>query len=174
MERSFQMEISELVANLRPSCETAPLTKLSSPPRLVCVVLYLIAIAGCGGTKSGPATVEVTGTVTLNGAGVDGASVLFSPDVGSSDGRLASQATTDSAGRFKLSTHVGGGKFKSGIVPGKYVVAISKLDTAPAKNPFSPPKNLLPPKYADPKTSLLTADVAAGQANDCQFPLKSE
>jgi hypothetical protein len=87
---------------------------------------------------------------------------------------LASQATTDTAGRFALSTHVGGGKLKSGIVPGKYVVSISKLDTAPAKNTFSPPKNLLPPKYADPKTSLLTAEVVAGQTNDFQFPLKGE
>jgi hypothetical protein len=136
--------------------------------------ICLAAVTGCGGTKSGPATVEVTGTVTLNRAPIDGASVLFSPDIGSSDGRLASQATTDSAGRFTLSTHVGGGKFKSGIVPGKYVVSVTKLDTAAAKNTFSPPKNLLPPKYADPKTSLLNADVGAGQTNDFQFPLKGE
>jgi hypothetical protein len=136
--------------------------------------LCVIALVGCSGTKSGPATVEVTGIVTLNGASVDGASVLFTPEIGSSDGRLASQGMTDNEGRFKLSTHVGGGKFKSGIVPGNYLVAITKLDTAAAKNTFSPPKNLLPPKYADPKSSQLKADVAAGQTNEFQFPLKSE
>jgi hypothetical protein len=136
--------------------------------------MCLVAVAGCGGTKGGPATIEVTGTVTLNGAPIDGASVLFSPDIGSSDGRLASQATTDTAGRFKLSTHIGGGKFKPGIVPGKYVVSVTKLDTAAAKNTFTAPKNLLPPKYADAKTSLLSADVVAGQANDFQFALKGE
>jgi hypothetical protein len=136
--------------------------------------LCLVALVGCGGTKPGPATVEVTGTVTLSGTPVEGASILFSPDIGSDDKRLASQATTDSQGRFKLSTHVGGGKFKSGIVPGKYVVTVSKLDTTPTKNIYSPPKNLLPPKYADAKTSQLKADVVAGQANDFPLSLKSE
>ena len=149
-------------------------TRMSAPRLLVLAAMCLVAVTGCGGTKGGPATIEVTGTVTLNGAPIDGASVLFSPDIGSSDGRLASQATTDTAGHFKLSTHVGGGKFKSGIVPGKYVVSVTKLDTAATKNTFSPPKNLLPPKYADPKTSLLNADVVAGQTNDFQFPLKGE
>jgi len=149
-------------------------TGMSAPRQLVLAAMCLVSVTGCGGTKGGPATIEVTGIVTLNGAPIDGASVLFSPDIGSSDGRLASQATTDTAGHFKLSTHVGGGKFKSGIVPGKYVVSVTKLDTAAAKNAFSPPKNLLPLKYADPKTSLLNADVVAGQANDFQFPLKGE
>lgn len=150
-------------------------TGMSAPPRrVILATLCLIVLSGCGGTKGGPATIDVTGTVTLNGTPVDGATVLFSPDIGSSDGRLASQATTDGEGRFKLSTHVGGGKFKSGIVPGKYVVAISKLDTSAAKNTFTPPKNLLPHKYADPKTSLLTAEVATAMANDFSFPLKSE
>jgi hypothetical protein len=147
---------------------------MSGPWRFVLAAMCFLTFAGCGSTKGGPSTVNVTGTVTLNGTSIDGATVLFSPDIGSSDGRLASQATTDTAGRFALSTHVGGGKLKSGIVPGKYVVSISKLDTAPAKNTFSPPKNLLPPKYADPKTSLLTAEVVAGQTNDFQFPLKGE
>jgi hypothetical protein len=147
---------------------------MSAPFRVFLATLCLAAVTGCGGTKSGPATVDVTGTVMLNGAAVDGATVLFSPDIGSNDSRLSSQATTDSTGRFNLSTHVGGGKFKSGIVSGKYVVAISKLDTAPAKNTFTAPKNLLPPRYADPKTSTFKADVAAGQANDFQFQLKNE
>jgi hypothetical protein len=148
--------------------------RMSTPRRLILAAICLFTVTGCGGTKAGPATVEVVGTVTLNGTPVDGGSVLFSPDIGSSDGRLASQATTDTAGRFKLSTHVGGGKFKPGIVPGKYVVSVTKLDTAAAKNTFTAPKNLLPPKYADPKTSLMNADVVAGQANDFQFPLRSE
>jgi hypothetical protein len=100
--------------------------------------------------------------------------VVFNPPIGSAEQRLSSQATTDHDGRFRLTTHVGGGKFKPGIVPGKYDVAINKLDTGSIKNTLSPPKNLLPPKYADAKTSLLTADVAAGQANDFQFPLKSK
>jgi hypothetical protein len=172
------MPISELCALGRHPCQPRAAlfwqTRMSAPRYVVWAAVCLTALVGCGGTKGGPATVDVTGTVTLNGTPVDAANVLFTPDIGSSDGRLASQATTDSEGRFKLTTHVGGGKFKPGIVPGKYVVAITKLDTAAAKNTFAPPKNLLPPKYADPKTSQLTAEVAAGNANDFQFPLKSE
>jgi hypothetical protein len=148
--------------------------RMSAPQCVATLMFCLTALAGCSGVKSGPATVEVTGTVTINGSPVDEAIVLFTPEIGASDGRLASQATTDSEGRFKLTTHVGGGKFKSGIVPGKYEVAITKLDPAAVKNPFSPPKNLLPPKYADPKTSQLKAQVAAGQTNHFQFPLKIE
>jgi hypothetical protein len=135
----------------------------------VCVCL------GCAGSaKNGPATVPVVGTVTLGGSPVEGAIVVFSPETGSDDGRLASQATTDKNGRFQLSTHVGGGKYKVGIAPGKYAVAITKPNTATVKDMTAPPKNLLPPKYADPKTSLLRVEVAAGQANDFPFPLKSE
>jgi hypothetical protein len=149
-------------------------TMMSAPRQLVIASLCLVVLAGCGGPKGGPATVEVTGTVTLNETPVEGASVLFSPEIGSDDHRLASQATTDAQGRFKLTTHVGGGKFKSGIVPGKYVVTITKLDTTAAKNTFSPPKNLLPPKYADPKSSQLKAEVTTGQSNNFSFALKGE
>jgi hypothetical protein len=168
------MQASKSRGNSSLSDSTNWQTRMSAPRCLVAAALCFVALVGCGGPKGGPATVEVTGAVTLNGSAVDGASVLFSPEIGSSDGRLASQATTDNQGRFKLSTHVVGGKYKSGIVPGKYVVAITKLDTAPAKNTFAPPKNLLPPKYADPKSSKLTADVVAGQPNDFPFSLKSE
>ena len=168
------MQISERGRYFCPSWLTARQTKMPSPRPIFMAVLSLIALVGCGSTKSGPATVEVTGTVTLDGTAIDGASVLFSPDVGSGDGRLASQATTDNEGRFKLTTHVGGGKFKSGIVPGKYVVSIMKLDNTTAKNTYTPQKNLLPSKYADPQKSQLTADVAAAQANDFQFPLKNK
>lgn len=161
----------------RLSCLSFPeswQTRMSAPLTIVIAALSVVALAGCNGTKGGPATVEATGTVTLNGTPVDGASVLFTPDTGSDDARLASQATTDSEGRFKLTTHVAGGKFKSGVAPGKYVVAISKLDTAAAKNTFSPPKNLLPSKYADAKSSRLKAEVATEQLNDFTFPLKTE
>jgi hypothetical protein len=141
---------------------------------IIALALCTIAFIGCGGANKGPATVEVIGTVTLNGSPIEGANVVFCPNDGSDARRLSSQAATDRDGRFRLTTHTGGGKFKSGIVPGKYDVTISKLDTASIKNTMSPPKNLLPAKYADPKTSQLKADVAAGQANDFPFLLKSE
>ena len=127
-------------------------------------------LLGCGPSTSGPNTVEVTGTVTYQGAPVEGANVIFQPATGS-DQTMGSQAVTDSQGRFKLSTHVGGGKFKSGIAPGKYAVTINKLDTASISNTLAPPKDLLPKNYGNPKTSGLSADVSFEQENDFKFAL---
>src|SRR5436305_450221 len=114
-------------------------------------VLLLTLLSGCHRAASGPATIEVTGTVSMDGTPVEGAVVVFTP-AGAPDSRLASQASTDGDGRFRLKTHIGGGNFKPGIVPGQYAVTITKLDTAAIKTTFAPPKNLLPRKYADPKT----------------------
>jgi hypothetical protein len=149
-------------------------TRMSAPRRITAVVLYVAALSGCGGKPSGPATVAATGTVTYNGSPLEGASVVFYPNSGDDDQRLTSQAITDQEGRFQLTTHVGGGKFKPGVVPGPYAVAISKLDTAAVKTTLAPPKNLLPKKYSDPKTSQFKADVKTDSKNDFQFELKSE
>ena len=128
-------------------------------------------VSGCAGSQ-GPETVEVSGTVTMGGQPIERANVLFHPLAG--DERvLASQSVTDAEGQFQLATHVGGGKYKSGIVPGKYAVVVTKLDTAAISTTFAPPKNLLPKKYGNPATSGLTADVVAGQANDFPFQLEA-
>jgi hypothetical protein len=133
------------------------------------LALFSAAYAGCDGSEAGPATVAVTGTVTNGGTPLEGANVIFHPV--ESGQTLASQAVTDAQGRFELSTHVGAGKFKPGIVPGRYAVAITKLDTASIATTLAPPKNLLPKKYADPKTSGLVAEVVEGQENDFEFAL---
>jgi hypothetical protein len=101
---------------------------------------------------------------------VEGANVIFQPIEGSAS-TLASQSVTDASGRFELSTHVGAGKFKPGIVPGTYSVVITKLDTAGISTTLAPPKNVLPKKYANANTSGLTANVTAGQENDFDFAL---
>jgi hypothetical protein len=148
--------------------------RVSVPSSIVAAaVLWVIAIAGCNKTQ-GPPTVEVTGVVILNGTPVEGANVFFTPAQGSDDTRLASQATTNSDGKYQLQTHIGGGKYKPGIVSGKYDVTVTKLDMSAIKNTMTPPKNLLPAKYADPKTSQLKADVVDGKPNDIPIALKSE
>jgi hypothetical protein len=141
-----------------------------------CCRLWLGAVAiamaaGCTGSQ-GPSTVGVSGTVTQNATPLEGANVVFHP-VDDSANALVSQAVTDAAGRFELATHVGGGKFKPGIVPGKYLVAITKLDIAAITNTHAPPQNVLPKKYGDPTTSALTANVVAGKENDFSFNLSA-
>ena len=133
---------------------------------LLCLTLF----AGCSRSPKGPETVEVTGTVTFDGTPIEGANVIFHP-VENGDQSLSSQSITDKEGRFELSTFVGGSKFKPGIAPGRYAVAVTKLDTASVSTTLAPPKNLLPRKYANPKTSGQTADVALGRENNFEFAL---
>jgi hypothetical protein len=140
---------------------------------IVMAALGLIAVTGCNKPK-GPPTAEVTGVVTLNSTPVEGAIVLFAPAAGSEDARLASQATTDSGGKYRLQTHIGGGQYKPGIMPGKYDVTVTKLDLSTIKSTMAPPKNVLPAKYADAKTSPFKAEVVAGQENDFPLALKAD
>jgi len=138
------------------------------------IYIWLVAVAllmGCGKRAGGPATVEVTGTVTFDEKPVEGANVTFSPEATGDDARLASQALTDQNGHFQLSTYVGSGRTKLGIVPGRYRVTISKFDRAALNKGFVAPTNVLPKKYADVKTSPLKAEVGVGKENYFEFPL---
>lgn len=155
---------------------------------LVLVMLVVVAaVAGCGGEDTGLNTVPVTGTVTLNGSPVEGATVTFSPKDAS--GKAAS-AVTDSSGNFALQTMVAG----DGAVPGSYGVMITKMDAAASSIPEdrsqmtpeqqqemmramrgqgpSAPKSLLPQQYGAVETSGLTADVTEDGENNFPFDLK--
>jgi hypothetical protein len=139
---------------------------------LIIVVLCPIVLSGCSGTASELDVVPARGIVTFDGQPVEGANVIFSPADGNQT--LASQAVTDSDGRFEMSTHSGGGKFVPGIAPGRYAVTVTKLDTAAVSTTLAPPKDLLPKKYGSPQTSGLTADIVAGAENDFKFALSSK
>jgi hypothetical protein len=138
--------------------------------RALVALLFAALLAGCDNSSAGPETVAVAGTVTFRGSPVESANVIFQP-LDQSNSGPASQAVTDGNGRFELTTHVGVGKFKPGIVPGKYAVTITKLDTASISNTLAPPKNLLPQKYANANTSGLTANVPAAESSEFNFSL---
>jgi hypothetical protein len=109
--------------------------------------------------------------VTYQGEPIEGANVIFQPL--ESNQALASHSVTDHAGRFEMTTHVGGGEFEPGIVPGRYAVAVTKLDTAAVATTLAPPKDMLPKKYGSATSSGLTAEVARGRENDFEFALTS-
>jgi hypothetical protein len=134
------------------------------------VAAFAATCMGCGGASTGPELVPVSGVVTYNGAAIRGANVIFHPAEVAS-GTLAGQAVTDEEGRFEMRTHAGGGKFRPGLAPGKYQIAITKLDKAAIATTLAPPKDLLPRKYGNPKTSGLTADVDQGRENEFEFAL---
>jgi hypothetical protein len=75
-------------------------------------VVVALLLTGCG-----PKPVKVSGTVTLNGQPVDGASVQFVPADGS--GRQASGGT-DKDGKFQLTTY----ENNDGAMPGEYKVVV--------------------------------------------------
>jgi hypothetical protein len=136
------------------------------------VVVGILVCCGCGQQHAASGMAKATGTITFQNSPVDGANVTFYPAGGES--KLVSQAITDAAGKFQLATQTGGGKSQLGVAPGKYEVSITKLDTSSVTSTLTPPKNLLPAKYANPKTSKLTADVKSGDENNFEFALKTE
>ncbi|QDV27252.1 carboxypeptidase-like regulatory domain-containing protein [Aureliella helgolandensis] len=89
-------------------------------------LLYSLAIMGCAFCLAGcgpdlshlPATVTAEGTVTLDGAPVEGATVSFIAE----QGNYHATATTDASGHFSLDAF----KEKPGAVPGSYRVEINK------------------------------------------------
>ena len=126
-----------------------------------------LLLVGCE-TQTGPETVSVTGKVTQGGQAVDGAVVVFTPK-GNAASKLASQAETDASGKFSLQTYLGGEDYKSGIEPGEYDVSITKLEVV--QDMRKQPKNLLPKKYSQPKTSDLEATVTKDGENVFGFDL---
>ena len=128
---------------------------------------------GCKPGVNRPATAPVSGTVTLGGAPVAGATVSFQ----AVDGGRSSVAITDASGRYELTTFVRG----DGAVPGDYKVAVSKMtqdvvESAPGERyeppsgPIPEPKNQLPAKYANADKSGLKVTVTTG-SNAASFDL---
>lgn len=145
--------------------------------------LSLILCVGCGSaevdkfTSKRPKTFPVSGTVKLNGQPVAGATVIFAPDPAGTPNSIAASAVTDASGNYSLRAYPP----VKGAVPGKYKVAISKMElppsaaTGPNAHDAPPPpplKSLIPENYADPKKSGLTADIPEGGRNDLHFDLK--
>jgi hypothetical protein len=116
----------------------------------------LLLTVGCGRSDR-PDLGTVEGTVTLDGAPLAGALVVFTP---SGPGRSASDLT-DAAGRYEL-TYL---RDIAGATLGPHVVIIT---TATEERGG---REVLPPRYHE-KTEL-SATVAAG-ANTIDFPLKSK
>jgi hypothetical protein len=86
----------------------------------------LLPLAGCTGGDKLP-TVPVTGTVTYNGAPLEGATVSFLPK-DQSEGARGASGTTDAQGKFKLETFLAGNKMVAGALVGEYAVTVSKRE----------------------------------------------
>jgi len=138
----------------------------------------VVLVVGCYSGTRRPKTYKVTGTVTLKGQPLEGATVVFVP----AEGATHEPATgiTDAAGTFTLSTFLSG----DGAMAGDYRIKVSKFDIRkPTKEeqdryisieeerkmqfgdekPTPPAKNILAPKYASEASSGFTFTVTKGQ-----------
>ncbi len=117
-------------------------------------------LIGCSAKPSGmPAVAPVTGTVTLNGEPLAGASVIFQSESGHS-----SMGTTDSTGSYQLTAP---GNQKGAVIGLNKVKINSKLDAPPGPNWKDP----IPARYNS--ASELSAQVNAGQ-NSFNFALEKK
>ena len=147
--------------------------------------LGVLVFVGCGSgdARTGPPLHRISGVVKWNGQPLVGADVTFNLK----DGSGSSFGRTDAAGRYELTTRAS----NDGAPAGDYLVTFSKVDEPapsatnyvsqddPKYNPYAgkaaaaqpPPKSTLPAKYADAKTSGITARVGEG-SNPLDFDLK--
>jgi len=132
------------------------------------VLLAAAVISGCD--RSGLDLADVEGVVTLDGAPVKEAGVMFMP-VDSSLGPPAT-GVTDGEGKFTLTT-----ANQPGAVIGEHRVAISKSEAVviPQRRglPLYKTKDYIPAKYGSVETSGLTATVEDDD-NSVPFQLSSK
>lgn len=164
---------------------------------LFATTILALSVAGCNRGPSLSGTVSVSGTVTYNGTPLAGANVGFIPK--DPEGKAAS-GLTDADGKFQLSTYLAGSTQASGALPGDYEVSVSKYETSlgfdpatgqskmpqptgkvdpatsqghvlPGGGMMAPPKQLVPAKYVNSKTSGFTATVKPSGNDPFNFEL---
>ncbi|GDY10035.1 hypothetical protein LBMAG52_35210 [Planctomycetia bacterium] len=144
----------------------------------------MLSGCGSGGGSDGPKTARVSGTVTVQGKPLEGASVYFMSEKFSAFGK------TNAEGHYEL---------VQGAVPGDNKVYISKLELPPGvkldpeagidleqlkaaaagaendpsgKGPkIQGPKELVPEEFSNPQKSKLTFPVPAGGTTSADFRL---
>ena len=160
---------------------------LHRPVRLLGLIV-LLAAGGCDGRRT---PVPVSGTVTLDGRPVEGATVTFHLLGDDKEGRPAT-GQTDKTGTFRLTTGN-----EAGARPGEYKVVVIKNvlagpklkmpdfpDTPEGRNQRDrfvwkhfgddqlPYRNVLPERYGDLKATPLMCKVPGDST--VHFPLTSE
>jgi hypothetical protein len=153
------------------------------------IATALLLLVGCGGpdTSHLPATVDASGVVLLDGTPLEGATVVLVP----ANSEHSGNGMTDAKGRFELKAF----EAKDGVVPGDYMVQITKTveikasDSAASEVEGSAEaaehaaaggsdvvgyKNDLPAKYENPATSGLDVTIPDTGVTDLKFELTSE
>jgi len=149
---------------------------------IIAIFTAVALVAGCGGSGK-LVTYKVTGTVTMDGEPLAGASVFFTPKSGGQGD--AAVGKTDENGQYVLQTILGNPD--AGTSRGEYMVHFNKKEIVEMPPPVldsrgrpisypEPPsaKSLIPIKYEKGETSGLTATVEKGKKNEFDFDLLSK
>lgn len=127
-----------------------------------CVPLF----AGCGRAPLTP----VQGKVAYKGVNLQGGVIVFTPDATRGERGTIAVAKIREDGSYALVTGEA-----PGASPGWYRVTVSAVANTsfsqPAGSGFTYPQSLLPEKYRDPDSSLLTCEVKSGRTNNIDFNL---
>ena len=118
-----------------------------------------------------PDAVPVTGTVTMDGEPLGEAIVIYIPDGGTVG--QGGTGMTEANGKYLLSSQNDKGETVSGVIPGKYRVAISRMVkpdgsvwTPDATNSTGPAtvgaREELAMEYSDPRSSIWLIDIISG------------
>jgi hypothetical protein len=125
----------------------------------IVAVLAAVSMAGCGRANGDRARVyPAEGQVVWNGKPLAGAQVVFYPQAESEAKASPPKAQTDSEGRFRLSTYAA----DDGAPEGAYAVTVLYYPPQKQDGGYVPGPNVLPKKYASPKTTDLRAQVVQG------------
>ncbi len=141
--------------------------QLSSSAIVFLLVTSLVFVTAC----SGPDIGQVSGKVTVNGKPLGNAHINFS----SPDQKVSVNANLNEDGTYVIKTYE-----HDGLPPGDYQVAVKSGTFGYEETPLvgqAPPASArptvhIPPKYAYPKTSGLTATVQRGKNKSFDFDLK--
>ncbi|MDR3232702.1 MAG: carboxypeptidase-like regulatory domain-containing protein [Planctomycetaceae bacterium] len=150
---------------------------------LIIITLFIVTltIAGCG-RRGLQGLAQVSGTITLNGQPLDGATILLFPQA---DTRSAS-AISDAGGNFRIATL----NTNDGVQPGNYLISVSKIHLE-GDMPYAEKLRLIgedrekeipkaiqmesvPEKYTKPETSGLMVTVKSGRNEKLVLALEGE
>jgi hypothetical protein len=144
----------------------------------LCLLVSVLSVPGCN-KNTAIKTDVVTGTVTMGGSPLAGATVSFLPV--DTNGSTA-VGTTDDSGKYTLQTLLGAAD--AGTTPGDYVVTVSKMVNEPTgRQEWSESdgkmldimvgKETVPAKFATKRSTPLKATVISGQANRFDFDVSN-
>jgi hypothetical protein len=126
--------------------------------RWVCLALAALSSFGCG--KAEDTMYPVEGEIKFKGQPLSKGTLILRPDVGrGNDTPHQPHGSIDAKGHFKVTTHP-----HEGAPAGWYKVAVVVTEPSDPRNPYSPPRSLIPERFSNAEESGLSLEVRPNAA----------